>query len=1171
MVYMATTKYNLKEISLKLAMILLVLLFALIFFMPVSAREAVKFKKNNSLSQKEQLAKVRQHILNNKLPQIALDRLDAFETQQKKIPKRKNLLTRVSDFVTGNADLAKEKKEAMEFAKKAPFKVETFEGKINLAPEKNYEKTFKNGTEQVSLTKKTLELLVRIFDKQEALAEASDDPNDYLAPGGEITFSQAIKDEANALKKDPLTMLNFVRNEVKYLPYYGSKKGSDATLVELAGNDLDKASLLIAMLRYSNIPARYRRVDAKMNIRAVTDLLGVDSAMAAARVLSLGKIPYTLYTQNEDPVFFVVEHTYVEAYMPYGYSRGIDLNDGGVPQWVPMDPSINAYYYEQLVDLIEGMNNDGFDIKVFFENYLEGNYGTSEPLDAFKSEVVSRLPAITPEYYPNLTYEDALTHFYPKIQNLEFIPGSLPFDISANLDTYDYLPATLRHTINFTVKDKDDNIVLTHTAYVSDLADRELLVTYKAATSSDQAVIDTFETIYDVVPLSLVAVKPVIKINGMVVATSATSTTLGQTQKYTMDFSIPTRKLGGLIIANIAETLEESTLTGTANAIAFNTDRVIPPELRPTQDTASGSYMSDQMLYRTAVDYLDRLQYTHGELANIIGSDFTHTATAAVISNGIGVTNNNGQPYSFDWKGLRIDSSSSVRYFNRFNEDVTKYKGEFVALFALQASQDESDIFEDNFNVESVATVKGLKLVSKGQFPGITMKKITSANQNEIDSLQISSTTKTAFHTAIADGKTIYTPTKPVTYGQWQGLFYITTNFYDEATYAIGEGLNGGYSVCGLPGVGGICEWTQGWVDYLKKNYITTTATILSPADNQNYMLGDDINFEIQYKYILGGVTVHQWNERGTISTNNLGTGTKILISSYGTNKSVEVTISRVIIGTEGENGNNDPTFDVDISDAVKIAELPTTAPDFEKILKLVIKKETGNDPKKMRYEPCTDKDFTATNAILNQHPWSAWRLPGKRPDGTEVSKGSQVDSLKINHGMTPYEMLEKIPDFGMDLTDNDNDGIVETTDNDGTLSIYEIWKNNDNRHRFTTASLCGSDKISEITASQPAQFLISSSYGLGQVVYRWFAKDFDPSTSPPAADIWEMFSIRPNVIISAKALKGMWNSTSGIQGVGCNKNDRLWTTIAKYNSGGTISTRSSEYADLVCTYYKGQ
>ena len=52
------------------------------------------------------------------------------------------------------------------------------------------------------------------------------------------------------------------------------------------------------------------------------------------------------------------------------------------------------------------------------------------------------------------------------------------------------------------------------------------------------------------------------------------------------------------------------------------------------------------MLYRTAVDYLDRLQYTQGELANIIGSDFTHTASGAVISNGIKVTNSNGEPYS---------------------------------------------------------------------------------------------------------------------------------------------------------------------------------------------------------------------------------------------------------------------------------------------------------------------------------------------------------------------------------------------------------------------------------------------------------------------------------------------------------------------------------------------
>ena len=47
----------------------------------------------------------------------------------------------------------------------------------------------------------------------------------------------------------------------------------------------------------------------------------------------------------------------------------------------------------------------------------------------------------------------------------------------------------------------------------------------------------------------------------------------------------------------------------------------------------------------------------------------------------------------------------------------------------------ESDIFEDNFGVESVATVKGLKKTSHGDFAGAVMKKITVNNESEIDSI----------------------------------------------------------------------------------------------------------------------------------------------------------------------------------------------------------------------------------------------------------------------------------------------------------------------------------------------------------------------------------------------------------------------------------------------------
>ncbi len=49
----------------------------------------------------------------------------------------------------------------------------------------------------------------------------------------------------------------FVRNEIGYESYRGSLRGSRGTLWSMAGNALDQASLLIALLRASGIPARY--------------------------------------------------------------------------------------------------------------------------------------------------------------------------------------------------------------------------------------------------------------------------------------------------------------------------------------------------------------------------------------------------------------------------------------------------------------------------------------------------------------------------------------------------------------------------------------------------------------------------------------------------------------------------------------------------------------------------------------------------------------------------------------------------------------------------------------------------------------------------------------------------------------------------------------------------
>ncbi len=880
---------------------------------PKEPKEKVKFKKDASRSQEEELGLVRQHLLDQGLPQTIVDRLDTYEKEQRAGPPQEGIFKKIVNFVTGNTEAQKEAREVEVLAKKQPFKVEGFEGTINKIDESSYKQLFPDKKEQtngffekVKTFLKSGSSLNSDFDGTKkstplswlfgakVTAQVSSNPNDYLAAGGEIVFSKAIQDKAVTLGGDPLAMLNFVRNDVEYTPYFGSKKGSDATLVESAGNDMDKASLLVALLRNSGIPARYRHVDAQMDIRTVTDLLGVDSAIGAAQVLSLHKIPYILYTQNDEPVFFVVEHTYVEAYMPYGYSRGAKLNDGGSKQWVPMDPTITGYYYERPVDLIDEMNNSGFDVKVFFDKYLKGDYGSAiEPLEAFKTLVQGHLASNPPASFPGLTYDDALMRMYPKNQDTAFIPATLPYQISADLNTYDYIPASLRHTLKFTVKSDQDAQVLGHSAYLSDLANKELLITFDAATPVDQATIDSFDTIYDVVPLSLVSVTTKIKVNGVNIAESATPTTLGKSQKYVMEFGIPTREIGGPVNALVEETIDKSIIVGNTDAIGLDTGRVVPSGLRPKEDIATSSFVSGQILYDTAQDYLYRLENTEGELARIIGADFSDVATRAIIFNGIAVTNKNGQPYSFDWKGLRIDASAKVKYFSRFHESVKTHKKEFTAVFGLQASQDESDVFEDNFDVESVATVKGLKLVSANTFSGITLKKINQTNEGDIDGLNVTASTKNVFHSAIQEGNTIYTPTAPITYGAWHGLFYINIDFDGgEASYSIGEGLNGGYTVCGLPGITSFCNWVQDRVDYLRKDTPITNATIISPTNNQNYTVGDSINFEVQYKTIVNGATLSQWIEKETIKTDNLGPGTRTLITKYGTGVKVNIKLN---------------------------------------------------------------------------------------------------------------------------------------------------------------------------------------------------------------------------------------------------------------------------------------
>lgn len=54
---------------------------------------------------------------------------------------------------------------------------------------------------------------------------------------------------ADGLQDDPLKIYNYVHDHIKYVLYFGSKKGAELTLLEKSGNDFDQSALLVAMLR----------------------------------------------------------------------------------------------------------------------------------------------------------------------------------------------------------------------------------------------------------------------------------------------------------------------------------------------------------------------------------------------------------------------------------------------------------------------------------------------------------------------------------------------------------------------------------------------------------------------------------------------------------------------------------------------------------------------------------------------------------------------------------------------------------------------------------------------------------------------------------------------------------------------------------------------------------
>jgi transglutaminase-like putative cysteine protease len=76
------------------------------------------------------------------------------------------------------------------------------------------------------------------------------------------------------LDNNPVKIYNWVHDTIRFLPTYGSIQGAHMTLQTPQGNAFDTASLLIALLRAANIPARYVYGTVQIPIEQVMNWVG---------------------------------------------------------------------------------------------------------------------------------------------------------------------------------------------------------------------------------------------------------------------------------------------------------------------------------------------------------------------------------------------------------------------------------------------------------------------------------------------------------------------------------------------------------------------------------------------------------------------------------------------------------------------------------------------------------------------------------------------------------------------------------------------------------------------------------------------------------------------------------------------------------------------------------
>jgi Transglutaminase-like superfamily len=638
----------------------------------------------------------------------------------------------------------------------------------------------------------------------------------YLAPTTEVVLGPNIVAKASALNGNPVAIYNWVRNNVLWQPTWGAIQDASQTLATQQGNAFDIASLMIALLRASGIPARYVHGTVDM---APDDFRnwagGFQTAIAAQNFVSAGGVPVTAITAGGQIVKIRMEHVWVEAAVDFVPSRG--AVNKSADSWVALDPSLKQV---QVLTGIDVASVSGIDATTLGNNFL--NSATVNQMDHWVSgfnptilqtgeaQGLTNVQNYITANLPNGTVGDVLGGRIIVAQNSPVLPASLPTKLVVVGARYAALPAVLEQQMTFALgTDVDGTPLNPITLPWPSLNNRRITLSFVPSTAADavalQALLPQAPTTLSQFPFTLPAylfhVTPQLTLENQVIATGSPMS-LGDELGFVFTPTLVDRGdspntyqvVAGsyLAVAVIAGTVSPAEIAATQARLATtstalqSTDPAVVAEL--TRDTVIGEQFHVGVLsyygqYLGLAQAMGRRQGLYHELAAGVGTFGSEPTVDYVF----------GIPRAITPGSVVMN----IPIISIFGTDgmTTASEPMFAREVGTVSSLLESSVPEETLGVSLTTSpgISAVRAITMALAQGQRVYSVTATNLSTVLSqVALNAPAIDDVNNAVAAGQEVVVHSGTVSVPGWTGVGYIIRDpVTGDGAYKISGGANG--------------------------------------------------------------------------------------------------------------------------------------------------------------------------------------------------------------------------------------------------------------------------------------------------------------------------------------------------------------------------------------------